>query len=54
MTAIPSAIVTSLVQGFRATSVLSPPVDMQDLALVALTFVFFAVSWLYVKGLERL
>jgi len=27
---------------------------MKDLAYVALTLVFFALSWLYVKGLERL
>jgi hypothetical protein len=27
---------------------------MKDLVLVALTLVFFALSWLYVKGLERL
>jgi len=27
---------------------------MKDIAYVALTLVFFALSWLYVKGLERL
>jgi hypothetical protein len=27
---------------------------MKDLVYVALTVVFFALSWLYVKGLERL
>jgi len=27
---------------------------MKDLAYVALTVLFFALSWLYVKGLERL
>jgi hypothetical protein len=28
--------------------------DMKDIAYVALTVLLFALSWLYVKGLERL
>jgi predicted nucleic acid-binding protein len=28
--------------------------DMKDIAYVALTLLLFALSWLYVKGLERL
>jgi hypothetical protein len=27
---------------------------MKDIVFVGLTVVFFALSWLYVKGLERL
>jgi hypothetical protein len=28
--------------------------SMKDVVYVALTLLFFAASWLYVKGLERL
>jgi hypothetical protein len=28
--------------------------DMKDIAYVGLTLLLFALSWLYVKGLERL
>jgi hypothetical protein len=38
---------TSLSAGSEALS-------MKDLAYVALTLIVFALSWLYVKGLERL